>query len=316
MEKTFVLHDDSVNTYGYRMLTEGVNLEVFKKNPVMLLNHEDWSLPIGRWDNIRIENNKVVAEPIFDMEDETARKVATKVKSGFLRAASVGAWVDETSSDEIYMLDGQKGPTVTKWTLREASICTIGANHNALVLYDANDNVIALEDHSTVLELMDVTHKKTINKNDIKMNDEVKKLLSLSDDVSDEQMIASIKGVLSDNRAMKKQLEEIKEASLEANRQEAITLVDKAIEQGKINIVARDKLLKLFASDHDSAKVVLSNIPLRKNVSQEIEQSKNSTIDKLCQLSWDELDRKDGALEMLKMEAPEIYKEKFNEKFK
>ena len=38
---TFVLHDESVNTYGFRMLTSGANLEEFKKNPVMLLNHDD-----------------------------------------------------------------------------------------------------------------------------------------------------------------------------------------------------------------------------------------------------------------------------------
>lgn len=40
---TFVLHDESVNTYGFRMLTSGANLEEFKKNPVMLLNHDDYS---------------------------------------------------------------------------------------------------------------------------------------------------------------------------------------------------------------------------------------------------------------------------------
>ena len=52
---TFVLHDETVNTYGFRMLTSGANLEEFRKNPVILLNHKDWELPIGRWENIRIE---------------------------------------------------------------------------------------------------------------------------------------------------------------------------------------------------------------------------------------------------------------------
>lgn len=39
---TFVLHDETVNTYGFRMLTSGANLEEFRKNPVILLNHKDW----------------------------------------------------------------------------------------------------------------------------------------------------------------------------------------------------------------------------------------------------------------------------------
>ena len=34
---TFVLHDETVNTYGFRMLTSGANLEEFRKNPVILL---------------------------------------------------------------------------------------------------------------------------------------------------------------------------------------------------------------------------------------------------------------------------------------
>ena len=30
---TFTLHDESVNTYGFRMLTSGCNLEEFRKEP-------------------------------------------------------------------------------------------------------------------------------------------------------------------------------------------------------------------------------------------------------------------------------------------
>ena len=59
---TFVLHDETVNTYGFRMLTSGANLEEFRKNPVILLNHKDWELPIGRWENIRIEGTQILAD--------------------------------------------------------------------------------------------------------------------------------------------------------------------------------------------------------------------------------------------------------------
>ena len=62
---TFVLHDETVNTYGFRMLTSGANLEEFRKNPVILLNHKDWELPIGRWENIRIEGTQILADALF-----------------------------------------------------------------------------------------------------------------------------------------------------------------------------------------------------------------------------------------------------------
>ena len=89
---TFVLHDESVNTYGFRMLTSGANLEEFKKNPVMLLNHDDYSLPIGRWENIRVEGGKILADAVFDEGDARAAEVKRKVENDFIRMASIGAW--------------------------------------------------------------------------------------------------------------------------------------------------------------------------------------------------------------------------------
>ena len=70
MPKTFVPHDETVNTYGFRMLTSGCDLTEFRKNPVMLLNHNDWSLPIGRWENIRIEGTQILADPVFNLSDK------------------------------------------------------------------------------------------------------------------------------------------------------------------------------------------------------------------------------------------------------
>ena len=96
---TFVLHDETVNTYGFRMLTSGANLEEFRKNPVILLNHKDWELPIGRWENIRIEGTQILADALFDEKDDEAVKIADKVEGGFLRMASMGAWPPEEVSD-------------------------------------------------------------------------------------------------------------------------------------------------------------------------------------------------------------------------
>ena len=54
------------------MLTSGADLSVFKNNPVMLLNHDDWDLPIGRWENIRVEGTQILADAVFDEDDERA----------------------------------------------------------------------------------------------------------------------------------------------------------------------------------------------------------------------------------------------------
>lgn len=136
-KKSFILHDESVNSKGFRMLTAGANLTEFKKNPVMLLMHDDYNMPIGRWENIRVEGTEILADPVFDEKDSRAIEVMGKVNRGFIRMASIGAWQpEEISDDPIYKLPGQLLPTVTKWTVREASIVTIGSNHNAIVFYD------------------------------------------------------------------------------------------------------------------------------------------------------------------------------------
>ena len=65
----FTVHDESVNTYGFRMLTDGANLTEFEKNPVILYNHNDWETPIGRADRVYKENGTIVAEIVFDTAD-------------------------------------------------------------------------------------------------------------------------------------------------------------------------------------------------------------------------------------------------------
>lgn len=153
--KSFILHDESVNSKGFRMLTSGANMTEFRKNPVMLLMHDDFNMPIGRWENIRVEGPKILADPVFDEKDPRALEVMGKVNRGFIRMASVGCWPPEEISDDPYLkLPGQSFPTVTKWTMREASIVTIGSNHNAIAFYDrTTGNQIDLSDiQSSILK--------------------------------------------------------------------------------------------------------------------------------------------------------------------
>lgn len=172
--KTFILHDETLNSRGFRMLTSGANLTEFRKNPVMLFMHNDCNMPIGRWENIRIEGTKILADPVFDEKDKTALEVMGKVNRGFIRMASAGSWPPEEISDDPYLkLPGQSLPTVTKWTMREASIVTIGSNHNAIAFYDRttgkkvdlNDiqTSILREKRTGTINLIELTELKAMN---------------------------------------------------------------------------------------------------------------------------------------------------------
>lgn len=136
MKKTFVLSDESVNRYGFRVLTAGIDLGGFTKNPVMFYNHNtDYhDMPIGKWENLRVDGDKLLAEPLFDENDEHAMEIAGKVEAGFLNGASLGILIKETSEDPALMLPGQTRPTVTKCLMYEASITGTPVNANGLQL--------------------------------------------------------------------------------------------------------------------------------------------------------------------------------------
>lgn len=323
--KTFVLSDETVNTYGFRVLMDGADIEQFRRNPVMFYNHDEWSVPIGRWDNVRIEDGKLLADPVFDTEDENARKIAGKVERGFLRMASIGFRVVETSDDPMKVLPGQKLPTVTKWQLREASIVGIGANHNALRLYDENDQPLSEEQ---ILKLFDNnfgTHDNVSRiTNQKKMKNEIFKMLDLTENSTDEQLHDAVKTLMDkmkeladENKRLKDEAEARALADAEARKNEAVRLVDEAVKDGRLNAEGKENFLKFFAADFESAQKALSNIPKRASVKSILDaqaQEGNKELADMANKTWDELD-KAGKLVILKGKYIDLYNEKFEQKF-
>ena len=146
MPNSFVLSDESINDRGYRILTSGINLERFKKNPVMLWMHRrdnGWDLtqvlPIGIWENIRIEEGKLLADPKFDENEKFAQLIKMKVENNLIRGCSIGINPIEFSDDPKNLEKGQTRSTVTKCELYEASIVDIPSNKNTVRLFSATD---------------------------------------------------------------------------------------------------------------------------------------------------------------------------------
>ena len=167
MAKTFILSDESINDRGYRILTGGINLERFKKNPVMLWMHRrdnGWDLtqvvPIGIWENIRKEDGKLLADPKFDENDKFAQLIKSKVDNDFIRACSAGINPVEFSSDPKDLEKGQTRATITKCELYEASIVDMPSNKNTVRLFSAsNETEVPLLKNNT-----EMADKKDENK--------------------------------------------------------------------------------------------------------------------------------------------------------
>lgn len=168
LDKKFILTDESINRYGFRVLTSGGDLSSFRKNPIILWMHyrdegtPNWCdyKPIGHWEDIEVnEKNEITAVPVFDLTDDLSKQICAKVEEGTIRACSIGFRIIETSEDPSVLLPGQKRATVTKWELMECSMCDIPANANAVRLFDGGKNVTLSLDSSDS-DIIPIINKK------------------------------------------------------------------------------------------------------------------------------------------------------------
>lgn len=334
-KKTFVLADESINSHGFYMLMGGCDSEQFKKNPVMLWMHSrawrgttDEVLPIGRWENIRIEKGKLLADAVFDENDEFAMRIADKVENNFIKMASVGITVLAISEEPKYLKPGQTRSTVTKWKPREASIVDMGANDNAMALafYDENGDPLNMSQDGSQeipVKLLSVTNTNQ-TENEMELKVAMITLLGLAAAATDEQLSAKVKEVLDQNKqlaadkeAAEKKLKELNDKMAESRKVEATSLVDAAIKDGRLNADSKPQWEKLFETNFDTAKATLLSIPVRKSAKEQLEGGGEKNLTeraKFEKMSWAEMD-KAGVLKAVREKHYDLYEEKFEEKF-
>lgn len=286
MAKTFILHDESLNTKGFWMVTSGVDLEQFRKNPIMLWNHNksydesrESKLPIGHWENIRVEGTQILADAVFD-DDEFAQKIARKVESGTLRMASIGAVPIEVSTDPMYIKPGQRYETVLRWRPKEASIVNEGANNNALALsdvelYDNEDNIIELStDGSSPLKELNQQPINTENMNG------VKKLLNLSAEATEQDVLNALNPLLTlsadldkekqERTLLQEKLDKIELADKEAKTALAKAEIAEALKDGRLSDDAEKSATTFWLAAYDAnpelASKNLKSLPKRKPI--------------------------------------------------
>ena len=123
----FVLSDGSLDRHGTRINPGGWALAAFKRNPIALFGHSS-AFPIGRWENVRVEGDRLLGRLVLAAEGTSARidELRKLVEQGILRAVSVGFSVLEW---------GQPGKSefdIAKQELHEVSLVAVGSNTNAL----------------------------------------------------------------------------------------------------------------------------------------------------------------------------------------
>lgn len=134
MGKRVRLTNELVNDYGTRILTSGMDISQYLRNPVLLYMHVRGNV-IGLVKNIRVDGDEITGELEFDEASDLSVRAKKQFEFGSLRMVSVRVDVIELSSDPALMVAGQTEPTVTKSKLIEVSVVDIGSNDDALVLY-------------------------------------------------------------------------------------------------------------------------------------------------------------------------------------
>lgn len=245
--KEVVISSESVNCYGFRVLTAGIDITQYQRNPILLwmhtrasFGHTDEVLPLGRMENLRVEGDNLIGTPVFDENDEYARKIKAKWEAGILKMVSAGLRVIEESDDPALVLQGQRYATVTKCKLIEVSIVDIGANDDALVLYDANDRIINLAQGGGHITLKPL--KNSINQNSETMDlKQIALAAGLSESATEKEVLDRI-GQLKAESAAAATLR----AEVENQRNEAlVALVDTAIGEGRFAADKKDHFVDL-----------------------------------------------------------------------
>jgi hypothetical protein len=200
MSKKFIVSDDSVlNDRGFRVLTAGIRLDQFIKNPVGLFMHKradrwdidkDSILPICQWPDVMVEGNQLVGTPVFDTNDEFAVQIESKVDGGFIRMASIGIIPITTSSDPQYLLPGQKYETVVECLLVEISVVDIASNPNAVALYDSERKLINLAAGADNNLIPLISIEQTTNPTSMK---KIAIQLGMKEDSTEEEIVEAVK---------------------------------------------------------------------------------------------------------------------------
>lgn len=319
IEKEFCLTDDSVNVYGYRLLTSGLLMDEVKKNPIGFKMHDRDNGVVVRWEDFRIDGDKVYAKPVINLAHPQGESIVSEIENGFLNAASVGRIVClDASDDKELMLPGQTGLTITEWFPREISLVDIPGNYNALAnLFDENDNE---------LNLADFVKPKINTMKKIILTAAVLGALNLSDNSSDDDANGVLQDLIDNAKkvpGLEKDLAD-KATALTAKEQELKDLqaanvakeVQDLIAQGKVDkkltTELATELADSFSGNPIGLKKLIDAMPAQTLITDNLGDKTGS--ESFVGKSWDDL-YASNELEGVRTKFPDLFEKLKKEKF-
>lgn len=237
MGKRVRISNDSLNSYGTRVLTSGMDVGQYSRNPVLLYMHERGNV-IGYVKDLKVEDGEVTGELVFDEATELSKRCKRQFEFGSLKMVSAGLDIIELSEDGEYLVQGQTSPTITKSKLFEVSVVDIGANDDALVLKRDGKRITLGRDGGCPLPALSNKPLKAEREMDMKA-------IALQLGLPETATEAEIKEKLGELNATKEENVRLKKEKDELALANIASLVDKAVGEKRITADKKEQFVNL-----------------------------------------------------------------------
>lgn len=227
--------NDSLNSYGTRVLTAGMNVEQYQRNPVLLYMHERGNV-IGYVKDLTVKDGEVTGELMFDEASELSVRCKKQYEFGSLKMVSAGLDILETSEDPELLVQGQTSPTITKSKLFEVSLVDIGANDDAIVLQRDGRKITLGRDSEHPLPMLN--HNKGLKQME-------QKQLALQLGLPETATEADISAKLGELKAAREENETLRQEKAALTLAGVTALVEKAVGEKRIAPDKKDEFINL-----------------------------------------------------------------------
>lgn len=244
-----LLSNEAVNSYGFRVLTAGIDLSRYLMNPVITDQHDKDDMSVGKMTDLQVDGTDLTGMPEFDIDDPKGKLLHNKYEKGYMNGFSVGLRPVTWSDSEEYKLKGQDGPTLIESELIEVASATVPSNKFAVILYDNDGKILKLS-----------FHKKSENMKKLAL------MLKLSENSTEAEIQGKIEEIQAESAAKDAQIvaltaenTTLKEAELKkASAAFEVKLSDKTY---NLSDEQKENLRKLAKQDIELADKLLSNMP-------------------------------------------------------
>ena len=279
MGKRVRITNSSVNCYGTRVLTEGLDISQYERNPVLLYMHERGEV-IGYMKDLKLEGDELTGEPVFDEASELSQRCKKQWEFGSLRMVSMGIDIIETSESPEHLAPGQTRPTIVKSKLDEVSIVDIGANDDAIVLkkngrrvYDKNINEVlrlmsnnqpnqkTMSEKTEKVESID-TQLEQLQKENAELNAQLKTLKEENDGLKLAGITAAVDKAIAEKRLDAEKKSQFVELGKKVGIEELEGILGAMTPKAKLSAVLNGG--RRVAADNNSEWKTLHDVPAEK----------------------------------------------------